>query len=386
MSTTAFALPLKDLAQAQGIDPSKYEKGLGQHMMSVPTLSEDPVTLGVDAALKILEDLPQIREHIDLLLWATESATDHAKAAAIFAHKLLGLSDACRSMELKQACYSGTFALKTAVNFIKSGDSRYALVIASDIARYQRHTPAESSQGAAAVAMLICANPDIFVCEAQTAFITSDARDFYRPVGYFEPIVDGKYSCALYLKLLEKLWKKLDCDKTAITALCCHTPIPRLAEKAAEHLNIVDFTAERREASLQYARLIGNSYTAALFVSLCSLLDNSDVGEQNGFEKILCYSYGSGATAELFLLTLQPGARAYLYTNAHKALFDNRAICSIEQYAYWHECYPVSPGAERQDLSLRTQKIGTDKGHPCYKLPQSVLAQEHADATCLAYV
>lgn len=385
MSTTAFALPLAVLAKAQEIDPSKYEKGLGQYMMSVPTLREDPITLGVDAALRILDDLPELKDKIDLILWATESAIDHAKAGAIFAHKLLGLSDACRSMEFKQACYSGTFALKTAVNFIKSGDSQYALVIASDIARYQRHTPAESSQGAAAVAMLVCANPDILICEPESTFMTFEARDFYRPVGYSEPIVDGKYSCALYLKLLGKLWKKLDYQSAPLAALCCHTPLPKIAEKAAEHLDLPEFSVQRREASLYYARLLGNSYTAALFVSLCSLLDNSDLTDKNSFEKILCYSYGSGATAELFILTLQPGAAAYLYTNAHKTLLEKRQLCSMEQYASWHQKYPLSSGSEGKELSERTQKTHTEKGHPYYRLPQSVLELENADATCLAH-
>lgn len=367
-STTAYALPLEELARAQGIDPGKYEKGLGQKMMSVPTPREDQITLGIDAALPILQERPELLDKIDLFLWATESATDQAKAAAVIAHRLLGLKESCRAMELKQACYSGAFALRTAINFLKSGDSTCALVIASDIARYQRHTPAESSQGAAAVAMLICHNPDLLELASGSAFMTLEARDFYRPTGCTEPIVDGKYSCTLYLKMLEKLAARTSEPIEELAAFCCHTPLPRLAEKAAEQLALPHFDRQKREGSLRYARLIGNSYTAALFINLCSLLENTDISSQSTPQKILCYSYGSGATAEIFYLNVQPQSARYLYKDRHTHLLDKRQICSMSEYALWHEqnsqtvvAGPVVPG--------RVFKSGIEKGHVCYRLP-----------------
>lgn len=385
MSTTAWALPLEDLARSSGVDPQKYLRGLGQKMMSVPTPAEDPITLGVDAALRILEENPQLRSEIDLLLWATESATDHAKAGAVFAHELLGLRPECRSMEMKQACYSGAFALRTAASFVQSSQARCALVIASDIARYERGTPAESSQGAAAVAMIVCQDPDLLILNPQVAFMTRDAWDFYRPIGYDAPIVDGKFSCTLYLRLLEKLWESV--PHNTLAAVCCHTPIPRLAEKAVEHLKLPQLCPQRQEQALHYPRLIGNSYTAALFVSLCSLLDNTELCESSEPQNILCYSYGSGATAELFSLSTQPQSSHFLYRQHHRYLLEQRKKCSVEQYILWHETRHSTDALA--DFNLpgdRTRKSGIDKSHALYSLPQqrNAMTERTGHAPCLA--
>ena len=386
MSTTAFALPLAELAHFQGIDPGKYHRGLGQQVMSVPTPAEDHLSLGVDAALRLILAQPELLQEVDLLLWATESANDHAKAAAIIAHELLGLSENCRSIELKQACYSGAFALRTAASFIQSGQSRCSLVIAADVARYQRGTPAESSQGAAAVAFVVRANPAIFILQPQSCFITTDAKDFYRPVGHSEPIVDGKYSCTLYLKLLDKLWGQMGMSCDQVAAVCCHTPLPRLTEKACQHLKLPQLSSKRVQQALHYPRLIGNSYTAALFVSLCSLLDNSDITEAREEQNILCYSYGSGATAEMFILTLQPQAAYHLHSASHRQMLSNRQHCTMDQYALWHEQHLHTKNLSDYSLPGRTRKVAVEKGHPKYALPaiEEHREKEQADAFCLA--
>jgi hydroxymethylglutaryl-CoA synthase len=372
LSTTAFALPLHDLALHRGIDPDKFDKGLGQKMMSVPTPQEDHISLAVDAGLRLLTLNPEFKQRIDLLIIATESATDYAKAAAIFVHEMLQLNRFCRSIEMKQACYSGVFGLRTAVSFIAAGQSQCALVIASDISHYERHSAAESSQGAAAVAMIIQADPDLLVLEAESVSLTQSARDFYRPSGAKTPIVDGKYSCLLYLKMLETLRSVYHGALQDMAAFCCHTPIPRLAEKAAAVLKWPIELMQRNEQALIYNRLIGNTYTASIFMSLCSLLDNSDITESSQPQRILCYSYGSGATAELFTLQLQPSARDYLDSDYHKSLIYHRQRADIAEYEHWHQIVGQSLFTEGLAcLKNRTRKVAIDRGYPLYIRPET---------------
>ena len=62
--------------------------------------------MGTNAAYPLMID--KELDDVDLLLFSTESGIDQSKAAGIYVHRLLNLSSNCRTVELKQACYSGT--------------------------------------------------------------------------------------------------------------------------------------------------------------------------------------------------------------------------------------------------------------------------------------
>ena len=97
-----YYVDLKTLAVERGVDVDKFYRGIGQEQMAVPAPDEDVVTLGANAAQGLAAggDL----DDVELLLFATESGIDQSKAAGVFVHRLLGLSERCRTAELKQAC------------------------------------------------------------------------------------------------------------------------------------------------------------------------------------------------------------------------------------------------------------------------------------------
>jgi hydroxymethylglutaryl-CoA synthase len=334
-------ISLEQLALHRGVPPEKYLKGLGQYKMSVPTSLEDVVTMGANAADRIVNK-ENINE-IDLLLFATESAIDQSKSAGIYVHGLLGLSANCRVIELKQACYSGAFGLQVALSFIKTGQAKKALLIASDIARYGLNTPGESSQGAGAVALIISENPSLVQIDDVNVFHTIDTMDFFRPNYSTEAIVDGRYSCELYLTLFKKTWidfqNKTNYKAKDIDVFCCHVPLPRLVEKA--YLQIEkDFEADLLDSLLSYNRQVGNCYTGSLFISLCSLLDLSV--KDRSHERIVFYSYGSGAIAELFTGVVQPNYQNHLCRQDHKiALFDRLELTPTEYEECFNHHYPT---------------------------------------------
>ena len=80
------------------------------------------------------------------------------------------------------------------------------LVLAADIARYGLETSGESSQGGGAVAMVLSANPKILTIEPISGFYTRDVMDFWRPNYREEALVDGKFSCDVYLQVLLETW------------------------------------------------------------------------------------------------------------------------------------------------------------------------------------
>ena len=103
-ASSHYCIPLTDLAAARGVAPERFTTALGQELMAVPPPGEDIVTLGANAAADALAAAAP--GGIDMLLFATESAVDQAKAAGMFVHGLLDLPTRCRVLELKQACYA----------------------------------------------------------------------------------------------------------------------------------------------------------------------------------------------------------------------------------------------------------------------------------------
>lgn len=334
-----YYIDLKTLAEARGIDYNKYYIGLGQREMAMTPPDEDIVTMAANAAEQALKGIDKTT--IDTLLFATETCIDQSKSAGVFVHDLLKLPNYCRVVELKQACYSATAALQLALNKLIVEPNKKILLIASDISRYGLNTPGESSQGAAAVAMLLSTNPRILAIEPGSGLHTQDIMDFWRPNYLDEAIVEGKYSSKMYLQALEKTWAHYQSitkrEFSDHDYFCYHNSVPRLVEKAHAALakqNKIDLSAELLDQQIQhgliYGRKTGNSYTAALYISLASLLDNSKTNLDD--QRIGFYSYGSGCVAEFFSGIIQTGYKYLIDKPYHQLLFKDREVLDINEY------------------------------------------------------
>ena len=151
--TSNMYVDMTELANARNEDPNKYLIGIGQEKMAVIPPTQDSVTLGANAAFKILTE--EDKKAIDLVIFATESGIDNSKSGAVYVSRLLGLSPYLRAVELKQACYGATAALQLAKGHVALNPDKKALVIGSDIARYGLHTKGEPTQGGGACAMIV---------------------------------------------------------------------------------------------------------------------------------------------------------------------------------------------------------------------------------------
>jgi hydroxymethylglutaryl-CoA synthase len=347
--TTPYYLDLATLAKAREVDVNKYYTGLGQEKMAVLGPDEDIVTMAADAGYRVLKQINP--EDIDLLLFATESAIDQSKAAGIYVHRLLNLPSRCRVVELKQACYSATAGLQMALGLLRENPTRKILLIASDVARYGLNSKAESSQGGAAVAMVLSQNPRILAIEPESGYYTEDVMDFWRPNYSEEAIVDGQYSCELYLKLIQKTWEQYThlSKRTFLdhARFCYHVPVPKLVEKAHQYLAKLNGLnrlspleiEEQLGASLRYGRLVGNCYTAALYLSLISLLENED---NIAHSRIGFYSYGSGCVGEFFSGVVQENYQQVLDREYHHNMLATRQSLTQSEYeAFYRFPYPI---------------------------------------------
>ena len=356
--TPSFYMDLAELATVHNCPKDKYYSGIGQERMSVLPPDEDAVTLAANAANITLcgEDLSKIKA----VLFATETSVDQSKSAGVFLHQLLNLPDDCRIIEMKQACYSSTFALQTARMMVQANPESKVLVIGSDNARYTLNTPGEATQGCGAVAMLVSSDPRILQLNDQSAVYSSHTMDFWRPNYLNSAIVDGKYSTKIYLSALKECWKRyhsLSGRLHEISYLVFHLPFTRIAEKALKILFSGDKTKlqdslERAKSSLVYNRLVGNSYTASLYIALCSLLDNTDT--DLSYEQIALFSYGSGFTAELFTGTLVQGYKDHLHAEQHRDILQKRKALSYEEYLHFYN-YQLPESGEEHTIKSYTK-------------------------------
>ncbi len=117
------------------------------------------------------------------------------------------MSNRCRVVELKQACYSATAAIQMACALVARDPSKKVLVVASDVARYDLNSSGEATQGCGAAALLISANPRLVEIHPESGNYTEDVMDFWRPNYRSTALVDGKYSTKIYLKALKLAWQ-----------------------------------------------------------------------------------------------------------------------------------------------------------------------------------
>jgi hydroxymethylglutaryl-CoA synthase len=337
--TSNYYLDLQTLAKAQNIDAEKYYTGIGQEKMGMPAHDEDIVTMAANAAAPLFTE--ENSKNISTLLFATETGIDQSKAAGVYVHRLLGLNENCRVVELKQACYSATAAVQMACALVARQPETSVLVIASDIAKYELGTPGEATQGCGAVALLIKANPRILEIDPQVGNYTEDVMDFWRPNYRKTALVDGKYSTKIYLKSLKKAWEHFSqvssVSFTDLSYFCYHLPFSRMAQKAHKHLSKIndsELNAEQTELqiadSLSYNKIIGNSYSAALFIGFTSLIENND--NQLADKRVGFFSYGSGCVAEFFSGRIVPGYEQWLFKDQHNIMLEQRTELNHEQY------------------------------------------------------
>ncbi|MFE5853494.1 hydroxymethylglutaryl-CoA synthase [Streptomyces sp. NPDC056500] len=351
-ATTSLTLTHDELAAHTGANPAKYRHGIGQRAMSIPTPDEDIVTLAANAAAPVLER--HGTDCIRTLLFATETGIDQSKAAGIYVHQLLGLHRNTRVVELKQACYGATAALQLACALVRTDPTQHVLVVAADIARYDLDSPGEATQGAAAAALLVTAHPAIATVNTPCGLYTRDVMDFWRPNYRTTPIVDGKKSIDTYLEALDVAF--YDHERQGgptlekLKAVCYHQPFTRMAHKAHTHLlksaGLSATPDEIRDVlapTTAYNEAIGNSYTASVHIALASLLDHHPGLDD---DTIGLFSYGSGAVAEFLTLTLQPGYRTILRTQAHQNALTSRTPLTYDAYRTLHTARLPTDGSD----------------------------------------
>ena len=407
-----------DFAKARGLDPEKLERGLGIGQMAIVDTNQDPACLAANACLKVMQKNKLTPDKIGRLYVATESSFDESKAMNSY---VIGMLEQvygedtfghCGGIECKFACVSGSYALYDNTNWIRAGEAedKYALVVVSDIAKYDLGSSGEVTQGAGAIAMLLNDKPRLLSFDPKvTATSIKNEYDFYRPFGKETPIVHGQYSNLLYLiqvknalidykrkvkktgliklkegetildhidylnmhlpysnmgkkalaYLVRHEWRALPRWEKIIEEIGMEEPIPKDPRGTIESVlqdaefmtkdhqftklftnteKYVELYESKLASSLIASKMIGNLYTASLYLGFRSSLEFE---YQNGIDlngkRVGFCSYGSGASAMIFSGVIQPEYVQVVKDMNLEAEIGPRTKLSLDEYEELHE-------------------------------------------------
>lgn len=360
-------LEVRSLFEARGLDLARFDN-LMMRRKSVGLPFEDPVTHAVNAARPLVEALdPDEKARIELVVVASESGLDFGKSMAAYLHRYLDLPKGCRQFETKQACYAGTAALQMAAGWLAAGLSpgAKALIVATDVpGGAARQTYAEPSQGSGAVALLVGEAPRILALDlGASGYHSFEVMDTCRP-GINLETGDPDLSLMSYLDCLEHSFagyagRVEGADfRGSFDYLAFHTPFAGMV-KGAHRMMLrklakakpaeaeADF--ERRLApSLRFASEVGNLYSAALYLALCSLVESGDFERP---KRVGLFSYGSGCSSEFFSGVVTAEAQARLRALGLARALDERRVLSMEEYER------ILDGCEAWGFGVRDQAV-----------------------------
>jgi len=258
-------VPLGTWAEWTGADPGKIEAVVGRSFR-VCSPQQNAYTLAADAVLDLIERFDVDPADVGMLALGTESSTDNA-AGAVLVRGMLDaalpargrgpISRACEVPEFKHACLGGVYALKAAARYLAAdGRGRRAIVVASDIAEYERGSTGEQTQGAGAVAMLL--DTEAALCTLDLAHSGSASAyrgiDFRKPFARHRepsyaqatrrlhdfPIFNGAYSTQCYVeatvRAIDSMFDRIEGSRAAfydrVAAVCCHRPYEHMPMQA----------------------------------------------------------------------------------------------------------------------------------------------------------
>ena len=407
-----------DFAKARGLDPVKLERGLGIGKMAIVDTNQDPACLAANACLKVMQKNKLTPDKIGRLYVATESSFDESKAMNSY---VIGMLEQvygketfghCGGIECKFACVSGSYALYDNTNWIRAGEAedKYALVVVSDIAKYDLGSSGEVTQGAGAVAMLLNDSPRLLAFDPKvTSTSIKNEYDFYRPFGKETPIVHGQYSNLLYLiqvknalidykkkvkdtgliklkegetildhvdylnmhlpysnmgkkalaYLVRHEWRTLPRWKEIIDEIGMEEPIPKDPRGTIESVledadfmtrdhqftklftnteKYVELYESKLASSLIASKMIGNLYTASLYLGFRSSLEfEYQKGVDLNGKRVGFCSYGSGASAMIFSGVIQPEYAQIVKDMNLEEELGPRTKLSLDEYEELHE-------------------------------------------------
>ena len=235
---------IEELALERDISPDKLVLGLGLKKMSTPDFDEDSASIAANSIYKLITVNNIDPRDIGRVYLGTESGVDASKPTSSYVVEILeevfkeSYGDRCFKncdiVDLTFACAGAVDALENCCDWVRNGQGRKAIVIASDIAKYELNSTGEYTQGAGSVSMLICDNPSIISFNGLWGVSTRGIGDFFKPRRQYKKsdilieaanLLNQEISQKDAENLLEKTTSKFWSDKNDILEVYKEEPV-----------------------------------------------------------------------------------------------------------------------------------------------------------------
>jgi hydroxymethylglutaryl-CoA synthase len=291
----------------------KVRNGLLLRSKSIADFSEDPITMATEAAENALIMSGIDPKKIGSVVAGSESKPYAVGSTARHVASFIGVGSEAFVSDIEGACNAGMQSVDFVRAQVNSGEIEYGLAIGSDIAQAPEGDPLEYAAGAGAAAYVIGKDELVASIEDMAPY-SSLTMDFWRREEAVVPKHLGKTTVEAYMRhiigAIQTLLKRHpDLKVSDFDNITFHQPsgyMPLKTCKAllspspdwTDDLNLSErmkLTQEDIEQKIKpWLRVLdtGNTYAASTPISLASILDKSNPGDN-----ILAVSYGSGAYA-----------------------------------------------------------------------------------------
>ena len=196
-------LSIENLSNHRDLDYQKLNKGLGLEKMAIADSNEDPSSFAANALIDLFEKNKINPKEIGRIYMGTESALDASKPSATYATDLVEKYFTekfgerclrnCDVTDMTFACIGGVDALQNTIDWISRNPDKKAIVVTSDLSKYELNSSGEYTQGAGAIALLISENPSILAIDNIWGIATKSENDFFKPRRTFDKKCFGNY-------------------------------------------------------------------------------------------------------------------------------------------------------------------------------------------------
>jgi hydroxymethylglutaryl-CoA synthase len=278
---------------SRGILDQVWGGGAGKGEKAIANWDEDSITMAVEAGMDCLKGVE--RQSVDALYFATTTPPYKEKQSASIIAAALDLRENIIAADLANSLRSGTIAIRAALDAVKAGSAKKALVIVSDCRLPAPDSAFEPVFGDGAAAFLI--GEDEVVAEIEGSYyLTSEFIDVWR----------------LEYDIVPRTWEdrftleqgyQPHLQKAFSTLLSTHKLTPKDFTKAAFYApNARSHAAMVRALKLDAKTQIqdplfdnvGNTGAAFALMTLVGALEEAKPGD-----RILLGNYGDGADAHI---------------------------------------------------------------------------------------
>jgi hydroxymethylglutaryl-CoA synthase len=270
---------------------------------SVPGPDEDVATMSVEATriAFLRAGIPPRR--IGAIYVGSESHPYAVKPTGTIVAEAVGVGPFVQMADYEFACKAGTAAMQSCMGLTISNLIDLGLAIGADTSQGAPGDALEYSAAAGAAAFVIGRDPAEFVAKINyTTSYTTDTPDFWRREGQKYPSHGERFTgTPAFFKHVQaaaqRVFSEMGTTPEDYQYVVFHQPNGKFPRLVGKKLGFKDDQVERG----LLAPKIGNTYSAAVMLGLCNVLDVAKPDD-----RILVAGYGSGAGSDAFDLTVMP--------------------------------------------------------------------------------